>query len=389
MSAPAPIPVVTTLGVTQTLAWASSYYLPAMLALPMARDLGVSAPTVFAAFSCALIASAVVGPRAGRLIDQRGGRPVLMATNVLFAVGLTALGLAQDTWSLFASWLLIGLAMGGGLYDAAFATIVRIFGQASRSSITGVTLIAGFASTIGWPLSTLLEVQIGWRGTCFVWAAMHIVVGLPLNALIPRYATRVSPQEPPEPAASKPNRTKSRPGYVTIILAFVFATTLFVTSAMAVHLPTLLQASGASLAVAVGAGALIGPAQVAARLLEFGFMRNLPPLFSARLATLGHPLGALALLIFGAPAAVAFAILHGGGNGLLTIAKGTLPLALFGSTGYGARQGWLMMPARVAQALAPFLFGLALQLWGANTLWISAALGLSAFVALMLVSRNS
>ena len=169
------------------------------------------------------------------------------------------------------------------------------------------------------------------------------------------------------------------------MLAFVFSVTFFVSASMASHLPRLLQACGATLAAAVAAGALIGPAQVAGRLLEFGFLRRVHPLLSARLAALGHPIGALALLVAGAPAAALFALLHGGGNGILTIAKGTLPLVLFGAHGYGERQGWLMMPARVAQATAPFLFGLALDRWGASTLWLSASLGVSALVALMLM----
>jgi len=151
---------------------------------------------------------------------------------------------------------------------------------------------------------------------------------------------------------------------------------------MAAHLPRLLQACGVTLAVAVAIGALIGPAQVAGRLLEFGWLRRVHPMLSARLAALLHPLGALALGVFGAPAAAVFAVLHGAGNGILTIAKGTLPLVLFGAAGYGHRQGWLMVPARIAQALAPWLFGLLLDRWGAQALWISASVGLLAFVSL-------
>ena len=173
----------------------------------------------------------------------------------------------------------------------------------------------------------------------------------------------------------------------TALLAYVFASVWFVSTSMASHLPGMLQAAGATLTVAVGVGALVGPAQVAGRLLEFGFLRRVHPLLAARLAALGHPLGVLALLAAGPAAAPVFALLHGAGNGMLTIAKGTLPLVLFGPQGYGARQGWLMMPARVAQAFALLLFGLALAGWGAQALWLSAALGLSAFVALMLLLR--
>ena len=381
---------VATLGSAQTLAWASSYYLPAMLAAPMARDLGVSMPTVFAAFSVALALSALVGPLTGRTIDRHGGRPVLMGTNLIFAAGLVALGLAQGPVSMFAAWALIGLAMGSGLYEAAFAALVRLYGHESRNPITGITLLAGFASTVGWPLSALLELKFGWRGACFTWAALHLLLGLPLNALLPRALPAHAPTAAARSVGNAPAAPPAvhRPVLTAALLAYVFAATWFVSTSMATHLPQLLQAAGATLAVAVGVGALVGPAQVAGRLLEFGLLRRVHPMLSARLAALAHPLGAALLLVVGAPAALVFALLHGAGNGIMTIAKGTLPLALFGPQGYGARQGWLTMPARVTQAAAPFLFGMALQRWGAGALWLSLALGLSAFAALMLLPRE-
>ena len=381
---------VAALGSAQTLSWASSYYLPAMLAAPMAHDLGLATPTVFAVFSMALVLSALVGPASGRAIDRHGGRPVLMATNLVFAAGLALLGLTQGPVSLCLAWALIGLAMGAGLYEAAFAALVRLYGHDSRNAITGITLIAGFASTVGWPLSALLEARFGWRGACFGWAALHLLLGLPLNALLPRASappTTHAAGAEAAAAASVALPLTPRPLLSTALLAYIFAATWFVSTAMATHLPQLLQAAGATLAVAVAAGALVGPAQVAGRLAEFGLLKRMHPLLSARLAALAHPIGAAALLLLGAPAATAFALLHGAGNGIMTIAKGTLPLALFGAQGYGARQGWLVMPARVTQAAAPFLFGLALQRWGAGALWLSGALGLTAFLALLLLPR--
>jgi predicted MFS family arabinose efflux permease len=384
--------VVAALGVAQTLAWASSYYLPAMLAAPMARDLGVSVPTVFGAFSFALVVSALLGPYAGRAIDRWGGRPVLMGTNLVFAAGLAALAAAQGPVSLFAAWMLVGAGMGAGLYEAAFSALVRLYGRDSRSAITGITLLAGFASTVGWPLSTLLDAQLGWRGACLAWAALHLLLGLPLNATLPRIT---APGMPQEGAAASPDAatddggTTPRIRLAAGLLAFVFAATWFISTAMAAHLPRLLQAGGATLGVAVAVGALVGPAQVAGRLLEFGFLRRIHPLLSARMAALAHPVGAAALLMAGAPVAALFGILHGAGNGILTIAKGTLPLVLFGPHGYGARQGLLMVPARIAQAFAPLAFGLCLDRWGAGALWLTAVLGLAAFGALLVLPRGA
>ncbi|AHC47395.1 MFS transporter [Achromobacter xylosoxidans] len=389
----APVRVVGALGTAQTLAWASSYYLPAMLAAPMAADLGVATPTVFAAFSGAMVVSALVGPWAGLAIDRHGGRVVLAGTSLVFALGLGMLGFAQGLWTMVIAWLVIGAAMGAGLYEAAFSSLVRLYGQHARGAITGITLLAGFASTVGWPLSAWMETRFGWRNACLGWAGIHLLIGLPLNAWLP---TLPSPAQPERTAAADPAQaiaSASPPpvaaaggvGYATALLAFVFAATWFISTAMATHLPRMLEAAGATLAAAVAVGALVGPAQVAGRVLEFGFLRRVHPLLSARLAALAHPAGVTVLLMAGPVAAPLFAILHGAGNGILTIAKGTLPLALFGAQGYGARQGWLMLPARIAQALAPLLFGLALDAWGANALWLSGAIGLAACGALMLL----
>ncbi|MYZ42530.1 MFS transporter [Schauerella aestuarii] len=375
------------LGLAQTLAWASSYYLPAVLAGAIGRDIGTSASTIFGAFSVALLVAAAVGPYAGRLIDRLGGRPVLIASNLVFAAGLALLSQANTTIHVFGAWAVMGLAMGSGLYESAFATVVRLHGADARRAITGITLLAGFASTVGWPLSTYLESTVGWRGACLAWAAMHIIIGLPLNALLPR-VTRVV-------VASKGTTTKDTAGAglspaqrhrTALLMAIVFALTWFNSTAMAAHLPELFLATGATLTIAVGIAALVGPAQVAGRLIDFIFLRRAHPLLSARLATLAHPLGALCLGLFGTSAAAAFAVLHGVGNGILTIAIGTLPLMIFGAKGYGERQGFLMVPARVVQAAAPFVFGLAVEGWGVASLWVSVFLSLAACLALAIMT---
>lgn len=383
MNVPARHWVVVRLGTAQTLAWASSYYLPALLAQPMARDLGVGTSTIFAAFSLALVVSALLGPLAGHAIDRHGGRPVLLGTNLLFAAGLGALALAQGPVGLFAAWALIGIAMGSGLYEAAFATLVRLYGQGARGAITGITLVAGFASTVGWPLTAWMEATWDWRGACAGWAALHLLLGLPLNAWLPRARLRPAPPAPAPPdLATPPEAPVPHARRTALLLSFVFAATWFTSTAMAAHLPRLLQAQGLPLQAAVAAAALVGPAQVAARLLEFGLLRRMHPLASARLAALGHPTGALLLAWAGGAGSVAFTLLHGAGNGILTIAKGTLPLVLFGSLGYGLRQGMLMVPARVAQAFAPLLFGLLLDHWGTASVAATALLGVACALAL-------
>lgn len=375
-------PVVAALGTSLTVSWASSYYIPAVLAVPMAEDLGLSPVWVFGAFSMAMIISAMVGPWAGAQIDGTGGRGVLMLSNLVFAAGLGLLAIAPTPLILFTGWAVIGLGMGIGLYEAGFATLAGIYGKDARGPITGITLIAGFASTVGWPLSGLMLASWGWREACIGWALIHLFVALPLNAWLPRGTETATVPDTPAQDGPPPSRLS------LWLLAFVFAATWFNSTAMAAHLPGLLQAAGASTAVAIAAGALIGPAQVAARVLEFGLLRRVHPLISTRAAAAAHPLAAVALVTFGGPAAYVFAILHGAGNGILTIAKGTLPLALFGAAGYGRRIGWLNAPARILQAAAPLIFGAALSSWGVSAIWLTAGMGLAAMIALVLLGRD-
>ena len=370
------LPIILALGTTQTLAWASSYYVPALLADPMARDLGVSSNWIFGAFSAALVISAMLGPRIGRQIDLVGGRQVLSTSNLIIAAGLVLLGFSQSIAVMAIAWLVLGIGMAMGLYDAAFAALGRIYGTEARRPITGITLMAGFASTVGWPLTAWGIAHIGWRDTCFAWAAANILIGLPLNFFM---LPAIKGAKQAAATAEKPHVPLDR---TMLLLAFIFAAVWTVTGAMAVHFPRLLETMGATHVEAIAAGALIGPAQVAARILEAGLLSRFHPLWSTRLACVTHPIGAAVVAVFGAPAASAFALLYGSGNGILTIARGTLPLAIFGPKDFGYRLGIIGAPARMAQAVAPLTFGLLIDLMGAKVLIVSSALSLSALAAL-------
>jgi MFS family permease len=396
--------VVVALGLAQTLAWASSFYLPAMLAAPISSELGLASSSVFALLSMSLVLSALLSPWAGKLIDQHGGRPMLLVSSGLFALALAALAVATGWVGLTLAWLVMGVAMASGLYDAAFASLVRIYGADARRAITGITLIAGFASSVGWPLTAAMEAAWGWRGACAGWAAMHLLLGLPLNLWLPRASAQpaMAALAPPSAAATGEAKAAEPCGHpaqvaatvqplasprrrALFLLTLIFTFMACVSTAIATHLPALLQASGASLASAVAMASLAGPSQVAARLFELGVLSRFSPLLTARLATLGHPLGAACVLAAGSAAALPFVVLHGLGNGLLTIVRGTLPLAVFGPQGYGVRQGWIAMPGRLLGALSPWAMGLVLERWGASTLWLTATLAMASLAALLLL----
>jgi len=327
------------------------------------------------------VISGLLGPRVGRQIDRVGGRQVLCISNLVLAIGLAMLGTSTSLWMMSAAWLLLGVGMGLGLYDAAFGALGRIYGGDARSAITGITLIAGFASTVGWPLSSLGLETVGWRETCYAWALAHIMIGLPLNLSLPRTETRQVTEGP----VNKPHIPIDQ---TMVLLSFAFAAAWTVTSAMAAHLPRIVEAFGATPAQAVFAGMMIGPAQVGARIVEASLLNRFHPIVSTRFACLTHPIGACVIGIFGGGAAAPFALLHGAGNGILTIARGTLPLAIFGSENYAYRLGLIGAPSRICQALAPVVFGLLIVPMGKLVVLVSAGLSLAALVALMALRRT-
>jgi MFS family permease len=371
------------LGTTQTLAWASSFYLPAILGLPIAADLGLAPSLFFAIFSASLLLSAALSPMVGRLIDRQGGRSVLIASNAVIAAGLAILGMAHGVFGLAIAWAVLGVGMAMGLYDPAFATLTWLYGRDARAPITGITLIAGFASTVGWPASAWFEHAFGWREACLIWAAVNLLLAMPLNWLaIPSAAPPSAPGAAAQRLAEE--AIEAQRGAM-LVLAFFFSATRFVSGALAAHLPRLLEGAGATEVAAIAAAALVGPAQVGARLVEFGVLRSFHPLVSARIAAMLHPLGAVALGLLGPVGVALFAVLHGAGNGMITIAKGTLVLALFGPGGFGLRSGILAVPTRMFESLAPLAFGLLVDRFGTGAVAVSAGLCLAAFGSLWLL----
>jgi predicted MFS family arabinose efflux permease len=376
---------VIAVGLGQLLAWGSSYYLLATLARPMAATLGVAPPTVYLMFSAALLLAAALGPVVGGLIDRHGGRRILLASNLAFAAAHLLMATAQGPLQLALGWLLLGAAMPMGLYDAAFSTLVSLYRSEARRSIVGVTLLGGFSSTVSWPLTAALEAHYGWRVACAVWALAHLTIGLGIHGwLVPRVERPLEMHraESAAPAAGPPALTMW-------VIAGAFTCSGLVFAGMATHLPRILEKVGCTPAVAVAAASLFGVSQVAGRLAEAGYLNRFHPLVAARISMSLHPLGVMLIMAFGAPFAAVFTVLHGMGTGLMTIIKGTLPLALFGPAGFGRRAGWLEAPSRVAQAAAPLAFGIGVDRLGGHVLWISAGIGLTGLSGLLWLRRSA
>lgn len=358
---------ISALGVVQIFAWGSSYYLPAVLIKPIAAGTGWPLAAVTGGFSLALLASGVLSPRVGRTIRARGGRDVLIGGLVLLAAGLAILAAAPSLPVYFLGWLVMGAGMSATLYDAAFGTLGRYYGYGARSAITTLTLYGGFASTICWPLSAFLLDHGGWRAVCLVYAAVHLVVGVPL---IWRF---LPPVERIEAASAAPvGGANAGQGDVPERLAFWLLATIVtlggtLATVVSVHLITILQAREVSLAVAVSLGALIGPSQVGARVFDMAIGKRLPAIATLGFAVVLVAAGVLALASGVSVLALAL-ILYGAGNGIWSIARGAVPLTLFGPDRFPVMMGRLAMPTLVAQSLAPPASAALLEQAGAGPL---------------------
>lgn len=367
--------VITAIGVTQIFAWGSSYYLPAVLAAPIAADTGWPLTWVVAGLSLGLLIAGLISPRIGRSIAGWGGRPVLAASSIFLATGQITLAMAHSLPVYIAGWIFMGVGMGAGLYDPAFATLGRLYGQGARSAITTVTLFGGFASTICWPLTAFLEAHWGWRVSCLVYAAIQLGVALPTYLLA---LPRVSRQDTPAPnttavIAAAPTAVAPGAG-LFILLATVITLSSVISSALSVHLLTILQARGISLAEAVGYGTLVGPAQVAARSVEMLIARYHHAIWTKLVSTSLVALG-LAVFLFGGATLPIALLLYGAGIGLESIARGTVPLAIYGAERYPAVMGRIAMPSLIAQAATPSAAALMLQWSGATgVLWTFLAI---------------
>jgi hypothetical protein len=380
---------VLVLGVTQILAWGTIFYTPVLMVPLIAAERGWSMTFAMGGFSLALLIAGLVSPRVGALIDRHGGHRVMPAGVLLGALGLAALPLAAHPAAYLAVWVVLGVAIAASLYDPAFATLGRIFGTAARRPITALTLAGGLASTVSWPATHLLLEAVGWRGTYVVYAAVLALVAAPLNAFaLPRM--RADPLPPATGEVPPSSRVLPARGWPFLLVAAAFSAYAFVPSGLSAHLLAIFGRAGIDAATVVAVGALFGPAQVAARLGELALGARVHPLGVARLA-LGMLVVAFALLLSlgaGVATAAAFVIAFGMANGLMTIARGAVPLALFGAAGYGHLMGRIGGPFLLVQAVAPLVLAfVAERSSDTAVLALTASFALAALAAFAAIRR--
>ncbi|HZP75196.1 MAG TPA: MFS transporter [Pseudolabrys sp.] len=359
--------VVTALGVVQILCWGTSFYFPAVFAGPIVADTGWSLGLVVGGVSTGLLVAGLISPKVGRLVEEHGGRPVLLASACLYAAGLAIVGLAPAVPYYLLGWAIVGLGMGSGLYDAVFAALGRLYGSEARGPITSLTLFGGFASTICWPLSAFMIEAVGWRSACLIYAGLHLVLAFPLHA----FAMRAQPSKLPRAGDTLAARTDQvrplpREGLILVTLALILTIAAGIGAIAIVHMMIFLQARGLDFAAAVALATVFGPAQVGARVVERVFGDRYHPLWT--LATSGALMVAgLVVLTSGLLAPVIFIIPFGAGYGISWVARGTVPLALFGPARFPRLIGRLAFPSLIVQALSPSAGALLIERLGVDT----------------------
>ncbi|MCA0320450.1 MAG: MFS transporter [Proteobacteria bacterium] len=386
-------PLAAPLAVTQITGWGTTYWIPAMLAGPLERDIGLTAEAVFGGVTVMLLVSAVVAPRFGRLIDAHGSRWPMVAGSLVLALALLVISQATGTVSYLAGWVLIGIGMPLALTQAAAAAMAQIAGPKARQAIGLLMMIGGLSSSVFWPLSAYLEANIGWRQMCMLFALAHVVICAPIHLLA---LGRVQPHRPrdAEPAATSPAPPRLSPEErraAFILMATAFSLTGFISWGLPLQLIEILKAYGHPAAFAVFAGTLIGPAQVAARFAEMTFGGRIGILTVGVISAALMPLAVLLPIIGPASPAIAigFAIGYGMSAGAITIVRNVAPLALFGKETYATMTGWLSLPQNIVFALSPMIFAATMRHSGPTaTLVLAFGAALAALAVMMILDRR-
>jgi len=356
--------VITALGIAQILAWGTSFYFPAVFAEPIVKETGWSLGFVVGGTSIGLLTAGLISPQVGRIIEVRGGRPVVLASSLFYAAGLALVGLSHALPLYLLAWVLIGLGMGTGLYDAVFAALGRMYGSEARGPITSLTLFGGFAGTICWPLSAFMIEHLGWRNACFTYAALHLLVMLPLQVSVVRTPAKTGSGIDKQAPSSETPRLSDET-LIFGLLAVVLSIAAGIGSIVVVNLLIFLQARGVDFPTAVTLGTIFGPAQVGARLVERLFGNRYHPIWTMAASCSLMAIGLL-LLFEAIPPLVLVILLYGAGYGISWVGRGTLPLALFGPVRFPRLMGKLAFPSLIIQALAPSAGALLLEAKGAQ-----------------------
>jgi MFS family permease len=379
-------PITIRIGITATIGYGTLYYSLAVFAPVISLEFGVSIDVFFAIFAVGLFLGGLFAPLVGQRIDRVGARRVMTAGSVVAAAALLLMSAAPNLWTFAAAIIVLEVAGTMVLYEAAFAGLTQIYRQDARRHITSVTLIGGFASTVFWPVTQMLVSEFGWRETCLFFAALHLVICVPLHWKSLARARPVQVKNLDFPSEITAENVLLGPARRRAIWLYGFAICVsgITFAAIPVHILLILQSEGVAARSAALVAMVIGPAQVVARLVEMTAESRFTSLMTGRICLSALPVSFLVLMIPGGTVwtAILFAILYGISQGLSNIVRGKVPLHLFGSEGFGTLVGRITGIRFALNAGAPFAFAFLVTVASIHSaLWFGLILALAGALA--------
>jgi len=367
------IGVLLVLAITQLIGWAT-ITLPAVVGRDLAADLGLSLPAVFAGSSVFYVTMGLCAPWLGKAFARHGARKVMMVGTVVTVPGYIVLSLAHEPLLYFAGWVLLGMGGSAALSTGAYIMLNEIAGRQAKSAIGALMLVSGLSSSIFWPATSFLSDHFGWRVTCLAYAAMLMLISLPLLAFgAPR--RRVSKEEAAVAAvAAKPSKASALPRSTFNLVVCAITLNAFVQFGLGAILIELLRAEGLSPAQAIAFGSMLGVIQVSARGLDFLGGGRWDGIATGLVAGTALPLAMLLLMVSeGATWAVAvFILLYGAGSGAMAVARATIPLVFYDQAEFAKAMSMIALPLNLASAISPPLLAALLTQFGSR-----GALGLT------------
>jgi predicted MFS family arabinose efflux permease len=378
------------LGLTQIVGWGTTFLMPSVLGRHIERDLGLASEIVYGGITVMFGVGALFAPRVGRLLDRTGARSIMAVGSVVYALSLAALAFSQGLVSYLLCWAAMGVASTLALNTPASIALAQVAGARARQAIAVLAIVGGFASTVFWPVSEALELFAGWRGVLLIYAAVHLLVCAPVHLLALPGRGAVGPQA--AAAATAPAAPSERSRQIFLLLSISFSCGAFIFTGFIVHAIGVLRGLGHDPASALLLASLIGPAQVAVRVIELMFGHRYAISSSALFAAAVLPLGLGLALLAGGNFAIALVCLVGYGiaNGLKAVLRATLPLALFGRAQFGAYLGRLALPQGIVSAAAPPVLAAVMTGYGAEgVLAVTFVVAMVALIATILLVRVS
>lgn len=379
----------TLLGFAQILLWGGSFFLLSVLGEPMMKESGFSHQLVYGSLSASIFISGIVSPMIGKIINKGGKNYILLFSGVVMASGLIILSLAENEILFILSWIVIGLAMGMGLYDALFASLGEKYGKGASRSIVQITLISGFATTVAWPLLAMLNENFGWRKTVLMYAIILMLLTFLIHwftifknkTVINATAKTNDLQKTDVTTTHIPNLKNA---FHLLLINFTIGS--FLMTGIYIYLLDILKNNQFSLEQAISIGALLGPSQVGVRVLDILFPKK-TPISTGIISSIAITIGLIFLTFCGNSASIGV-VIFGLGNGMRSILRGTLPLEIFGQKIYALMIGKLAILPLVAQAVTPLIGGLVIQYFDVSVfVYLMCALAIINIVPMILLKK--